>query len=119
MLIKIYARRVKAYTGRKMERWGYYERHTFLGGMWAATNGLLLYSNEFDKKSRETIQLIKDLAESHNEDIEIRILDIMQNKPAINALLDNIKTIPTVKIGKFKIEGVPKREELIKVFENC
>ncbi len=120
MLIKIYARRIKVYTGRKMERRGKWERYACHGGMWAAEDGFLLYTNDFDMISRKAILLIKELAEenAHIEDIEIRIMDIMQNKPAINALLDNIKTIPTVKIGKHKLEGVPKKEDLRKAFGN-
>ncbi len=120
MLIKIYAKRIKVYTGRKMERRGKWERYACHGGMWAAEDGFLLYTNDFDKRSGKVIQLIKELAEAnaHIEDIEIRILDIMQNKPAINALLDNVKTIPTVKIGKHKLEGIPTRDELLKAIEN-
>ncbi|MCK4757113.1 MAG: hypothetical protein KAS67_01535 [Thermoplasmata archaeon] len=124
MIIKIYARRIKAYTGGKIERRGPYERYICHVGMWAGEDGLMLYSNSFEKRSRQTIDIVKEFAEARNKEndnedyIEIQILDIMENTPAIKSLFDSIKTIPTVVIGKEKITGIPTIEDLERAFSN-
>ena len=115
MIIKIYARRVKAYTGRKARRRGRWERYTCHGGMWAGEDGLLLYTEGFDERSHVAIDMILELVkvkEEKGDDVEVQILDIMKNSEGLRAVMDNVKTIPTIIIGKQKFEGVPTKEEL-------
>ncbi|MCK4757114.1 MAG: hypothetical protein KAS67_01540 [Thermoplasmata archaeon] len=124
VVIKIYAKRIREFTGVKIKTRGHYERYTCHGGMWAAENGLLLYSDHFEEPSQQAIDIIKEFAEARNNDldedndIEIQILDIMENVPAVRSLFDSIKTIPTVVIGKEKITGVPTIRDLEKAFLN-
>ncbi len=122
MVIKIYARRVRAYTGRKIPTRGKWERYTCHFGMWAGEDGLLLYTEGFDEGSRRAIDLILEFAESklkRDEEVEVQILDIMKSRDGLKAVFDNIKTIPTIIIGKQRIGGVPTKEELAVAMVDC
>lgn len=72
-----------------------------------------------EKNSKIAIDVVRRFAETH--DIRYKIFDVGNDWPAFRAWIDGIKVIPTVKIGRKKIEGVPSLNELSSEFgfEHC
>gem|GEM_PF-3626103 len=91
-----------------------YEKETAHGAM-SCKSGILLDDPTYiDNNCNKAMEIVINFAEKNG--IKYNIYNIANSWPAFCAWIDRIKVFPTVVIGKTKIEGVPKIEDLEKLF---
>ena len=110
MKIKVYITKL-SYGQLSTSSRGHMERYTTHGGMEASSDGLLINNPTFaENNCKKAIEIVKDFAKKH--EIKYKIYDVEDDWAAFLAMMDGIKVLPTVKIGRKKIEGVPSIDEL-------
>ena len=110
MKIKVYI--TESSQGRLQIPTRDYERVVPHGAM-SCQYGILLDDPIYiDDNCKKAIETVIDFAEKNK--IKYKVYNVKNDWPAFCAWIGGIKVFPTVVIGKKKIEGVPKIEDLEK-----
>ena len=64
----------------------------------------------FEKNCKKAVMIVRDFAEKHG--IHYKVYDIQDDWPAFRAWTARIRVLPTVIVGKKRVEGVPSLDDL-------
>ncbi|MCK5037799.1 MAG: hypothetical protein KAS16_01755 [Thermoplasmata archaeon] len=80
-------------------------------GMTGIDSGILMDDPTYiDEKCKIAIQVIMEFARKNN--IDYKLYSIKNDWPLFCAWIEGVKVYPTIIIGKNKIEGIPRIDEL-------
>jgi len=110
--IKIYVGTAIAGEGERTTSTHYHSTRLTYSKLYDCLDSTTMYSGDMEDDCVKALHLASKFAEEHG--LELKIYDVSHDYAAFRAWLDRIKSIPTVIIGKKKLEGVPKVDDLEK-----
>jgi len=86
-----------------------------IGDHWCTAKDTLKTSKLMSETNVAALEVVKDIAE--NRGIKVEVIDTSTFTGKLKAAFEGVKNTPTIIVGEKKIEGVPNKDQILKLLQ--
>jgi pyruvate/2-oxoglutarate/acetoin dehydrogenase E1 component len=86
-----------------------------LQGHWCTAKETLKTSKVMSQADMAALEVVKEIAEERG--IKVEVIDVSTLTGRLKATFEGVKNTPTIIIGGEKIEGIPNRDQILKLIQ--